>query len=69
MTFRELYMNLPEKDISPKQKFINDIVDVTVKAEGTVRAWITGSQKPDALTQRQIAEYIGKPAEELFPND
>ena len=38
-----------------------------MKSEKTVRMWIAGVQTPDALTQKVIAEELGVPQDQLFP--
>lgn len=67
-SFREHYLSIPNKKaITPKQKFIDEICDVTKKCEKTVRCWIAETQKPDALARSIIAKKLNIPTKELFP--
>ena len=67
-TFREIYENIPvRQQVSERVKFIRKIADLTKKSDFTVRQWIAGRQRPDALTQTVIARHLKVQAEELFP--
>lgn len=67
--FRRLYDELPERSQeigAPKADFVRMVARETKKRPATVRAWLYGVQKPDALTLSVIARITGKPEEELF---
>jgi len=52
---REIYESLPARQVSmiaPKSDFINKIADLTKSHPTTVRAWIYGVLRPDALKTR-----------------
>lgn len=66
-TFKELYETLPNE--TPKGQFIKRISSVTMKSEVTVRMWLSGRQKPDALTQKQIESELKVSADILFPQN
>lgn len=70
MTLRDYYDNLPDREhIAPKKEFVQNIAAICFCAESTVRAWLSGTQKPDPLKQKTIAEYLGLPVEKLFPKE
>ena len=62
-SFVEYYKSLPDRRVvkAPKSAFVE------LKSEKTVRMWIAGVQTPDALTQKVIAEELGVPQDQLFP--
>ena len=63
MTFKEIY----DEKVKAGADFVAAIAERTCKTEGTVRQWLYGAQKPDALTKSVIADYLGATTEELFP--
>lgn len=70
MTFPDYYKQLPQRKVTaPKADFIRDIAKLCKRAPYTVRMWIGGKQRPDALAQSVIAKYMGIPAHELFPDE
>ena len=66
-TFAERYKALPNRACAPKTKFVREISELCMCSQQTVRMWIQGVQKPDALKQKTISEYMGVPVGELFP--
>lgn len=70
-TFRGYYDALPDRKISkaPKSAFVDRIAEITMKSTKTIRCWLAGTQKPDALAQAMIEKELGIPASELFPED
>ncbi|MBQ7553297.1 MAG: XRE family transcriptional regulator [Bacteroidaceae bacterium] len=67
--FRRLYDALPERSQevgAPKADFVRMVAIVTKKRPATVRAWLYGVQKPDALTLSVLSQKLGVPADELF---
>ena len=66
LSFKEIYLE-KKKSPSPAQAFINEICDVTLRKPATVRMWLNGTQSPDALAKRQIAEHLKVSVEVLFP--
>lgn len=65
--FRQIYDELPtEKPIAPKSAFVKEIAKLVKVHEVTVRCWIAGTQKPDALKISIIAKHLGVPENELF---
>lgn len=66
-SFKSIYEALSTQ--SPKGFFIKKIAKATLKSEGTVRMWLCGKQKPDALTKNQIEKELGISASELFPSE
>lgn len=69
MTFRQLYDALPERSIvkAPKTAFVEKYAEITMKSTKTVRCWLAGTQRPDALTQSIIEKETGLTADVLFP--
>lgn len=65
-TFKELYEDIKSLP-TPAQAFISEIAELTCSNEMTVRMWLTGRQRPDALAQRVLAEHFKTSAEALFP--
>ncbi|MCM1022403.1 MAG: helix-turn-helix domain-containing protein [Muribaculaceae bacterium] len=66
-TFGELYKALPEPPKAPKQAFVEEIASLCKCSQQTVRMWIQGTQRPDALKRSLIAERLGYSEEQLFP--
>lgn len=65
--FRQIYDELPpKKAVSPKQAFVNEMADLCKVHPTTVRCWLAGAQKPDALRISLIAQRLGVPENELF---
>lgn len=71
LTFRQIYKNLPERDVvkAPKTEFVERIAGVTMKSTKTVRCWLAGTQQPDALSQSMIEKELNVPCEILFPKE
>lgn len=69
--FRGIYDSLPERRAvkAPKSAFVDRIAAVTMKSTKTIRCWLSGVQKPDALSRAMIEKELGVPASELFPED
>lgn len=69
--FRGIYDSLPERKImkAPKSAFVDRIAAITMKSTKTVRCWLAGTQKPDALSRAMIEKELGVSASELFPED
>ena len=55
---------MPDRKVSkaPKSAFVDQIASVTMKSTKTVRCWLSGAQKPDALAQAMIEKELGIPA-------
>lgn len=70
-TFREYYDTLPDKSsiTPPKKAFIERIAELTMRSSGTIRCWLAGVQKPDALAKSIIEKELNIPAEILFPDE
>lgn len=65
MTFKELYESEKAKPTAA-QIFIKEIAGLTKKSETTVRMWLSGIQKPDALTLAILAKHFKTTEKELF---
>lgn len=65
-TLKELYEEAKRLP-SPAQTFVTELAELTCSKEMTVRLWLYGKQRPDALTQRVLAEHFKTSAEALFP--
>ena len=70
-SFRQIYDNLPDRSTvkAPKTEFVEQIAKLTMKSTKTVRCWLAGVQKPDALCLSIIEKYLGTPGTILFPNN
>ncbi|MDH6307983.1 hypothetical protein M2451_002502 [Dysgonomonas sp. PFB1-18] len=68
-SFAQIYKGLPERTEvkAPKTAFVERIAEITKKSTKTVRCWIAGVQRPDALCQSLIEKELGVPGEYLFP--
>lgn len=64
--FMELYERA-KREPTPAQRFITEVAVLTRRSEVTVRAWISGTQVPDALVCKTIGEHFGINPERLFP--
>lgn len=65
--FRTIYDRLPEKkSIAPKSEWIRKIADLCKVHPTTVRCWLAGTQRPDALRTSIISKELGVPENELF---
>lgn len=65
--FREHYDALPPKAAkAPKSAFVDEIAELCKVHTATVRSWLYGTQKPDALRRSLIAEHLNIPVDELF---
>lgn len=67
ISFRDLYIEHRDKP-TPAQTFVNEVARITDSSPNTVRAWRNGTQVPERIKQRQIAEHFGVDIESLFPN-
>ena len=65
-TFKEFYTEA-KNNPTPGQVFVRDIAKLTCSNEITVRLWISGRQRPDALAQRVLAEHFRTTPDALFP--
>ena len=50
-----------------KTEFVEKVAKITKKSVKTVRCWIAGTQKPDALAQSVLEKEFKVPAKYLFP--
>ena len=66
LSFKEIYL-LKKQSPSPAQAFINEISAITLRKPSTIRMWLNGTQSPDPLVKRQIAEHLKMSVEVLFP--
>lgn len=65
--FRQYYDSLPPKaEKAPKSAFVDEISDLCKVHPTTVRCWLAGTQKPDALKISLIAKKLGVPEDQLF---
>ena len=65
--FREIYDSLPTRaGKAPKTLWVEHIAEICMVNVQTVRCWVYGAQKPDALRTSIIAKELGVPADQLF---
>ena len=57
-SFIQIYKGLPERSAvkAPKTEFVEEIAALCMCSTKTVRMWIHGVQKPDALKQKMISD-------------
>lgn len=65
-TFRDLYLEQKSKP-SPSEQFVSEIARITCRERTTVLQWVSGVQCPNNICASAIADYLGIPADELFP--
>lgn len=58
-TFGDVYRALPEPPKAPKQAFVEEIAQLCICSQQTVRMWIQGTQRPDALKQHRRKRACG----------
>lgn len=64
---RQCYDALPKRaPKAPRVAFVEHIAKVCRVHPNTVRYWIYGYQKPDALRKELLSKELGIPEEELF---
>lgn len=66
MTLQEEYQKEKKKP-TPGAKFIMKIAQAAKVKEAAAQQWVTGARMPRALAREKIAEALGKPVCELFP--
>ena len=67
-TFRDYYRSLEgRRTVAPKKQFIEEMAALCLVSTKTIRCYLAGSYRPDALRRRLISERLGIPEEELFP--
>lgn len=65
--FRQIYESLPARAAkAPKTVWVEKMAKLCMVSETTVRCWIYGTQKPDALKLSILSKELGVPAHELF---
>ena len=66
--FREIYDALPPRNVqlAPKTAWVKKIAELCKVHDVTVRCWLAGTQKPDALRISLIAKELGVKENELF---
>lgn len=67
--FRQIYDALPTRAAkAPKTQWVEHLAEICMVSEQTVRCWVYGTQKPDALKLSILSKELGVPANELFVN-
>ena len=65
--FRQIYDALPPANVeAPKTVWVKRIAEICKVHPTTVRCWLAGTQKPDALRREIIAKELGVNENELF---
>lgn len=67
--FRKIYDELPTCVVqkhAPKTEWIKHLAKICMVHPTTVRCWLAGTQKPDALKISLLAKELGVPEDELF---
>lgn len=65
--FRQIYDALPARTtVAPKARWVEKIAELCKVSTKTVRCWLAGVQKPDALRTEIISKYLGVPEDQLF---
>lgn len=53
---------------TPAKSYIEEIATVSTRAISTVRAWLSGKQKPDPAALKLLAAHFNQPEDTLFPD-
>ena len=65
--FREIYDQLPPQQVvAPKKDWINRMAELCMVHPATVRCWLAGTQRPDALRISLLSKELGVSETELF---
>lgn len=66
--FRQIYDALPPRNVqlAPKTAWVKRIAKLCKVHDVTVRCWLAGTQKPDALRISLIAKELKVREDELF---
>lgn len=68
-TFRKIYDELPACKVvktAPKSVWVKKMAEICMVHPTTVRCWLAGTQKPDALRISLLSKELGVPENELF---
>ena len=64
---RAAYDALPAQErTSPKKDFVRELIALCRVSETTVRGWLAGTYRPDALRRQLLAGRLGCREDELF---
>lgn len=65
--FRQIYDALPPRAVAaPKARWVERMAEVAMVSTKTVRCWLAGVQKPDAIKTKALSDELGIPADKLF---
>lgn len=65
--FRKIYEALPtSRVVSPKKEWVEGVAKAARVHPTTVRCWLAGTQKPDALRTEIVAKHLGVSTDNLF---
>lgn len=59
----------PVERTSPKRDFVEELMRLCMVSETTVRGWLAGTYRPDALRRRLLAERLDCGEDELFGDE
>lgn len=65
ITLADLYKEHRQRP-TPAQEFIEEVARVTEKSTATVKQWLCGTYKPDALACKIIAKHFNVDPNYLF---
>lgn len=65
--FMKIYDALPPRTVAaPKARWVERMAEVAMVSTKTVRCWLAGVQKPDAIKTKALSDELGIPADQLF---
>lgn len=64
MEFKEYINSLPNQ----REEVMKQLASLCRVSYNTVYRWMRGDFVPDSLKRKVIADYLGKPEKELWPN-
>lgn len=70
LSFKQLYLiEKAKRQPTPAALFVRQMARLTRSSEATVRQWLSGCQRPDALAQEKLSNYFNIPETILFPHE
>ena len=67
MTFKEYIESLPKRTVSVRNQTINELAEACRVDASAVYNWLAGRTSVRPVYRKIIAEKLGRPESELFP--
>lgn len=69
MTFKEVIESYPKRTESVRNRKIHELAAACHVESSTVYNWVAGRTNPSPVYRAILAEKLGKPESELFPDE